>query len=68
MDSIYTIDLILGKIIEVRTRVGRYSKLEILSYYANGEANEDRSNSDVYTFNFVYQPNEEVAFSIYSNR
>lgn len=56
----HIISPIAGKIIVVKTHDGRYAKLEILSYYENGEANEDMSNSQFYTFNFVYQPNEGV--------
>lgn len=56
----HIISPIAGKIIVVRTNDGRYAKLEILNYYENSEPNEDLSNSQFYTFNFVYQPNEGV--------
>lgn len=51
---------IAGKIIVVKTHNGRYAKLEILSYYENSEPNAELSNSQFYTFNYVYQPNEGV--------
>lgn len=51
---------IAGKIIVVRTHDGRYAKLEILSYYENSKPNVELSNSQFYTFNYVYQPNEGV--------
>ena len=49
-----------GKILVIRTRDGKYAKVEILSYYENGEANADYTNYRYYTFDFVYQPNEGV--------
>ena len=47
-----------GKILVIRTRDGKYAKVEILSYYENGEANADFNNYRYYTFNYIYQPNE----------
>ena len=53
-----------GKVLVIRTRDGRYAKVEILSYYKDAPleitpeiaANDSR----YYTFNYVYQPNEDV--------
>ncbi|MCX2681862.1 HmuY family protein [Galbibacter sp. EGI 63066] len=53
----HVVSPIAGKVIVVRTHDGRYAKVEILSYYENGEPNEDLSNSQYYSFNYVYQPN-----------
>lgn len=47
-----------GKIIVVKTHDGRFAKIEILSYYENSTPNEDLTNSQFYTFNYVYQPNQ----------
>lgn len=56
-----------GKIIVVRTRDGKYAKIEILSYYK--DAPEDitvdiaTNDSRYFTFNYVYQPNSgETSF------
>lgn len=55
-----------GKIFVVKTRDGKYAKLEILSYYkdapATNEITEDIATNDsrYFTFNYVYQPNEGV--------
>ena len=49
-----------GKILVLRTRDGKYAKLEILSYYENGEPNAEFNNYRYYSFNYVYQPNEGV--------
>ncbi|WP_232731942.1 HmuY family protein [Confluentibacter lentus] len=56
----HIISPIPGKIIVVKTNSGKYAKLEILSYYENSTPNDDLSNSQFYTFNYVYQPNEGV--------
>ncbi|MEZ4801352.1 MAG: HmuY family protein [Gelidibacter sp.] len=56
----HIISPIAGKIIVIKTNDGRYAKVEILSYYENGEPNAELSNSQFYTFNYVYQPNESV--------
>lgn len=48
---------IAGKIIVVKTSNGRYAKMEILSYYKDKDTSGD---SQYYTFDFVYQPNEGV--------
>ena len=49
-----------GKILVIKTSDGRYAKIEILSYYENGEPNAGYTNYRYYTFNYVYQPNEGV--------
>lgn len=54
-----------GKILVIRTRDGRYAKVEILSYYKDAPENPDAfvDEERYYTFNFVYQPNEgEISF------
>ncbi|WP_066222504.1 HmuY family protein [Formosa haliotis] len=56
----HLISPIPGKIVVVKTHNGHYAKMEILSYYENEEPNEDLTNSQYYTFNYVYQPNEGV--------
>ncbi len=49
-----------GKILVIRTRDGKYAKVEILSYYKDAPDNPDAfvDEERYYTFNFVYQPNE----------
>jgi len=51
-----------GKIIVIKTRTGKYAKIEILSYYKDAPAspNAFTDPSKYYTFNYVYQPNENV--------
>ena len=49
-----------GKIIVIRTRDGKFAKMEILSYYENGEPNAEFNNYRYYSFNYVYQPNDGV--------
>ncbi|MBD1260525.1 HmuY family protein [Maribacter polysiphoniae] len=46
-----------GKILVFRTADGHFAKVEILSYYYDGDTSND---SQYYTFNYVYQPNEGV--------
>ncbi len=59
----HIISPIAGKILVVKTITGTYAKFEITSYYEDGEANDDLSNSQYYSFNYVYQPNEgETSF------
>lgn len=59
----HIISPIPGKVLVVRTNDGKYAKVEILSYYENSEPNADLSNSQYYSFNYVYQPNEgEITF------
>ena len=62
-----TIEPIPGRILVIRTRDGRYAKVEILSYYrdAPDEITAEIAANDLryYTFNYVYQPNEgETSF------
>lgn len=49
-----------GKILVIRTRGGKYAKIEILSYYKDAPDNPDAFMDEerYYTFNYVYQPNE----------
>ncbi len=53
-----------GKIFVVKTRDGKYAKVEVLSYYKDNpaEITVDIATNDAryYTFNYVYQPNEGV--------
>lgn len=49
-----------GKIIVLRTRDGKYAKVEILSYYEDGEPNADYTDYRYYTFNYLYQPNSGI--------
>ena len=51
-----------GKILVFRTNDGKYAKMEILSYYKDAPENPDAYTDETqyYTFNFVYQPNEGV--------
>jgi len=46
-----------GKIIVVKTRDGKYAKVEVLSYYKDLDTSGD---SRYYTFNYVYQANDGV--------
>lgn len=43
-----------GKVLIVKTRDGKYAKVEILSYYQNQDTTQ---NSRYYTFNYAYNPN-----------
>lgn len=56
----HIISPIAGRVIVVKTNEGKYVKVEITSYYEDGAPNEDLSNSQTYTFNYVYQPNQGV--------
>ncbi len=49
-----------GRILVFRTHDGKYAKVEILSYYRNAPAQPDAftDESRVYTFNYLYNPNE----------
>lgn len=51
-----------GKILVIKTRDGKYAKVEILSYYkdAPAEPNAFTDETPYYTFNYVYQPNNGV--------
>lgn len=50
-----------GKVLVFRTFDGRYAKVEVLSYYENAPTNPDgfADAARYYTFNYVYNPNEE---------
>lgn len=57
---------IAGKILIVRTRDGKYAKIEILSYYKDAPENPDAfvDEDGYYTFNYVYNPNQgEITFN-----
>jgi hypothetical protein len=56
----FTITPIPGKILVIRTHDGKYAKIEILSYYRDAPAqpNPMSDESRVYTFKYVYNPNE----------
>ncbi len=49
-----------GKILVIRTRNGKYAKVEILSYYKDAPNTPDAFADEerYYTFNYVYNPNE----------
>lgn len=51
-----------GKILVIKTRDGKYAKVEILSYYKDAPSNPDAFTDvdNYYTFNYVYQPNQGV--------
>ncbi|PHS68497.1 MAG: hypothetical protein COB12_01215 [Flavobacterium sp.] len=53
---------IAGKILVFKTHDGKYAKMEILSYYKDAPANPDAFEDfdKYYTFNYVYQPNENL--------
>jgi len=48
-----------GKIIIIKTRDGKFAKMEILSYYKDAPENPDAyvDEERYFTFNYVYQPN-----------
>ena len=49
-----------GKVLVIRTHDDKYAKVEVLSYYKDAPAQpEADSESRFYTFNYVYNPNEE---------
>ena len=57
--STHIISPIAGRILVFRTHDNKYAKMEILYYYDS--PNPDPSNGDYggyYTFNYVYQPND----------
>lgn len=57
----HLISPIAGKVIVIKTHDNRYAKMEILSYYQDAPANPDGTQeSQYYTFDYVYQPNEDV--------
>lgn len=51
-----------GKVLVIKTRTGKYAKLELLSYYKDAPDNPDAfvHETPYYTFNYVYQPNDGV--------
>jgi hypothetical protein len=55
---------IAGKILVIKTRDGKYAKVEVLSYYKGAPAEPNvitgTDESKYYTFNYVYQPNDGV--------
>lgn len=53
---------IVGKILVFKTHDGKYAKLEILSYYKDAPVDPDAFTDldQYYTFNYVYQPNEDT--------
>ncbi len=56
----FTIAPIPGRILVFRTHDGKYAKVEILSYYRDAPAEPDAfmDESRVYTFKYVYNPND----------
>lgn len=51
-----------GKILVFKTHDGKYAKMEILSYYKDAPAapNAFEDFDKYYTFNYVYQPNDDT--------
>lgn len=51
-----------GKILVIKTHDGKYAKVEILSYYKDAPDAPDAfvNESRYFTFNYVYQPNDNV--------
>ncbi len=58
----FLISPIAGRVLVIRTRNGRYAKVEILSYYKDAPANPDAFTDEerYYTFDYIYQPNEGI--------
>ena len=58
----FTITPLAGKILVFRTADNKYAKIEILSYYENAPVTPDpfTDASRYFTFNYVYQPNDDV--------
>lgn len=56
----FTVTPIPGRVLVIRTHDGKYAKIEILSYYRDAPAQPDpfMDESRVFTFNYVYNPNE----------
>lgn len=56
----FTVTPIPGRVFVFRTHDGNYAKVEILSYYRDAPAEPDAftDESRVYTFNYVYNPND----------
>lgn len=62
--ALNAIQPIAGKVIVFRTADNRYAKVEILSYYKDSPTTITpdiaANDSRYYTFNYVYQPNENI--------
>ncbi|MEM6718299.1 MAG: HmuY family protein [Bacteroidota bacterium] len=58
----FLINPIPGKVLVIRTHDGKYAKVEILSYYkdAPDAPNAMVHESRFFTFNYVYQPNDNL--------
>ena len=58
----YLVTPIAGRTLIFKTHNGRYAKMEIQSYYKDSPENPNpfTSQSQTYTFNYTYQPNEGV--------
>lgn len=56
----FTVTPIPGRVLVFRTHDGKFAKVEILSYYRDAPAQPNAfvDESRVYTFNYVYNPNE----------
>jgi len=56
----FTVTPIPGRVLVFRTHDGKFAKVEILSYYRDAPAQPDPfvDESRVFTFNYVYNPNE----------
>lgn len=56
----FTVTPIPGRILVFRTHDGKFAKIEIVSYYRDAPAEPDAfsDESRVYTFDYVYNPNE----------
>lgn len=56
----FTVTPIPGRVLVFRTHDGKYAKVEILSYYRDAPVRPDpfMDESRVYTFKYVYNPNE----------
>ena len=60
--QLFLVTPIAGKILVFRTHDGRYAKVEILSYYKDAPENPNAMVDEgrYYTFNYVYQPNQDI--------
>ena len=58
----HLISPIPGRVLVFRTHDGKYAKVEILSYYKDAPDNPDAfvNEDSYYTFNYVYQPKEDI--------
>ncbi|SEL36410.1 HmuY protein [Aquimarina amphilecti] len=52
-----------GKILVIKTTEGKYAKIEILSYYKDAPTSPDAfvNEGRYFTFNYVYQPNNNIS-------